>query len=120
MTNEEGEVARHRLQERRNRVLARAGARKERIGDELDSREIEDNENARELEDEVEAAELTRIEARSLAAIDAAMHRIDAGTYGRCAVCGRAIEAERLAAVPETTLCLEHAVAADRDGVPPA
>jgi DnaK suppressor protein len=120
MTNEEGEVARHRLQERRNRVLARAGARKERIGDELDSREIEDNENARELEDEVEAAELTRLEARSIAAIDAAMHRIDAGTYGRCVVCSRAIEPERLAAVPETTLCLEHAVAADRDGAPPA
>jgi DnaK suppressor protein len=116
MTNDEAEAARRRLQDRRNRVLSRAGARRERIGDELDSREIEDNENARELEDEVEAAELTRLEGRILAAIDAALQRIDAGTYGRCSVDGRAIEPERLAAVPETTLCLEHAAAAERDG----
>lgn len=38
--------------------------------------------------------------------IDAALARIDAGTYGICAVCGEPIPEERLAAVPYATLCL--------------
>lgn len=39
--------------------------------------------------------------------IDDALTRIDAGTYGTCAVCGKTIPAERLAAVPYATLCVE-------------
>jgi RNA polymerase-binding transcription factor DksA len=115
MTKDELDSARLRLLERRSRVLARVHTRRAAIGDELDSREIEDNENARELEDEVEAAQLTGIEERTLAAIDVALRRIDNGSYGRCAVDGGPIEPERLAAVPEATLCIEHAVGAERE-----
>lgn len=39
--------------------------------------------------------------------IDEALQRIDAGTYGRCTVCGEVIPEERLAAVPYATLCLD-------------
>lgn len=39
--------------------------------------------------------------------IDDALRSIDAGTYGICTVCGRAIDEERLAAVPYATLCIE-------------
>ena len=42
-----------------------------------------------------------------MAEIDEALARIDAGTYGTCAVCGRVIPEERLAAVPYATLCLD-------------
>lgn len=38
----------------------------------------------------------------------AALGRIDAGTYGRCAVCGREIDDERLEARPVTERCREH------------
>ena len=38
--------------------------------------------------------------------IDAALERIDAGTYGTCVRCGNAILEERLAAVPYAVLCL--------------
>ena len=38
--------------------------------------------------------------------LDAALARVDAGTYGRCEVCGRAIGAERLAALPSTATCV--------------
>lgn len=38
-----------------------------------------------------------------------AMERIDAGTYGRCAVCHRQIDDERLEARPEAATCREHA-----------
>jgi RNA polymerase-binding protein DksA len=44
-----------------------------------------------------------------LAEIDAALRRIDDGTYGTCRVCGRPIGEERLEAVPWTTLCIDDA-----------
>jgi RNA polymerase-binding transcription factor DksA len=46
-------------------------------------------------------------EARVLDAIDAALGRIDEGTYGRCERCGGPIEPERLEALPWATLCIE-------------
>jgi DnaK suppressor protein len=46
-------------------------------------------------------------ETRVLAAIDAALTRIAAGTYGRCERCGQEIEEERLEALPYATLCIE-------------
>jgi DnaK suppressor protein len=43
---------------------------------------------------------------RLLQAIDAALVRIDAGTYGICVNCGRPIAPERLEAMPWATLCI--------------
>ena len=42
-----------------------------------------------------------------LAAIDAALSRIDDGTFGTCARCGKPIAEERLEAMPYATLCIE-------------
>jgi RNA polymerase-binding protein DksA len=42
-----------------------------------------------------------------LASIDSALARIEAGTYGSCANCGREISPERLEAIPWSTLCLD-------------
>jgi RNA polymerase-binding transcription factor DksA len=39
----------------------------------------------------------------------AALARIESGTYGTCSVCGKPIPAERLEAVPWTTLCIDDA-----------
>lgn len=41
--------------------------------------------------------------------VQAALGRIDDGSFGRCEACGQAIEAERLDALPYTTLCLTDA-----------
>jgi RNA polymerase-binding transcription factor DksA len=38
----------------------------------------------------------------------AALARIAAGTYGKCSVCGKSIESERLAADPAATTCKAH------------
>jgi DnaK suppressor protein len=42
-----------------------------------------------------------------LVEIEAALARIDDGTYGICIACGRAIDLERLEAVPYATLCID-------------
>jgi DnaK suppressor protein len=40
-------------------------------------------------------------------AVRAALGRIEAGTFGTCEKCGRAISAERLRAAPYAALCVE-------------
>jgi RNA polymerase-binding protein DksA len=42
-----------------------------------------------------------------LAAIDAALQRIQDGTYGKCVNCGKEIGEERLKALPWATLCID-------------
>ena len=44
---------------------------------------------------------------RLLAAIDTALARIEAGTYGTCVNCGAQIPPERLEAMPWSTLCID-------------
>jgi DnaK suppressor protein len=41
-----------------------------------------------------------------LVQVDAALTRLDEGTYGICARCGREITSERLEALPYATLCI--------------
>jgi RNA polymerase-binding transcription factor DksA/uncharacterized protein (DUF302 family) len=53
---------------------------------------------------DVDRAEVDR-DVTEIAAIDAALERIDAGTYGACVDCGKAIEPARLAAAPEASRC---------------
>lgn len=44
-----------------------------------------------------------------LADIDAALARLDDGSYGRCQTCGGPIGAARLEAIPTARFCIEHA-----------
>lgn len=50
----------------------------------------------------------------TLRAIDEALDRIHAGTYGRCTTCQQAIPAKRLEAIPWTPTCTECQVAAEQ------
>ena len=59
-----------------------------------------------------ERAQLTAVLAAArqrLSEIDAAIARHETGGYGTCARCGAPIGAERLVALPATTLCVECA-----------
>ncbi|HET8527990.1 MAG TPA: TraR/DksA C4-type zinc finger protein [Gaiellaceae bacterium] len=49
-----------------------------------------------------------------LGEIDAALKRIDDGTYGTCVKCGREIQVERLEARPWASLCIDDARDAER------
>jgi RNA polymerase-binding protein DksA len=44
---------------------------------------------------------------RELARIDAALGRVDEGSYGRCTACGDPISIDRLLALPEAELCTD-------------
>lgn len=50
------------------------------------------------------ADEVTRL----LQEVDAALGRMNAGTFGLCATCHEAIEPDRLLADPLTQFCLDH------------
>ncbi len=52
---------------------------------------------------------LTSLAERRLEAIDEALARAEAGTYGTCTVCGTAISPDRLAALPATPVCVNCA-----------
>jgi len=49
-----------------------------------------------------------------LAEINAALQRIEKGTYGTCARCGKEISPERLEAHPWASLCIDDARKAER------
>ncbi|MCB9140192.1 MAG: TraR/DksA C4-type zinc finger protein [Caldilineaceae bacterium] len=50
---------------------------------------------------------LRSVEEQTLEQIDAALERLDAGTYGICSHCGKPINEERMEALPYATLCME-------------
>ena len=52
--------------------------------------------------------------ARLLAAIDAALERVESGAYGRCTRCGREIASARLEAYPWASLCIDCKREAER------
>ena len=54
-------------------------------------------------------------EVHKLRAIDEALARIEAGTYGECEDCGEAISEKRLTNAPWTSLCITHAEERERD-----
>ena len=64
-------------------------------------------------EEATEAADLeTRLEMErrirdQLAAVEHALAKFEAGTYGFCDMCGQPINPERLEALPQASLCLE-------------
>lgn len=47
--------------------------------------------------------------------VNAALARLDAGTYGVCARCGNEIAARRLAALPYVTLCIDCQAIVERE-----
>jgi RNA polymerase-binding protein DksA len=61
------------------------------------------------------AVQLTSAEGRLLAAVNAALERVEAGTYGHCQRCGGEIAAKRLLAMPAATHCIECQEAEERN-----
>lgn len=52
-------------------------------------------------------ARVVAVTKSTLAEVEAALGRIDDGTYGLCTSCGSAVSSERLAAIPAAAHCVE-------------
>lgn len=73
-----------------------------------DPSEMDPNSQADRFEDfEEKSATIVPLEAR-LGEVEAALARIENGTFGKCSVCGGPIEEERLNANPAATTCMAH------------
>lgn len=66
------------------------------------------------FEREKDISILEQIEAE-LADVEYALRRLDDGTYGTCEACGKAIDRDRLEALPATRLCREDQEKAERE-----
>ncbi|CAL8974965.1 RNA polymerase-binding transcription factor DksA [Cellulomonas sp. T2.31MG-18] len=108
--------------EARGRLLALRGAVEARLAGVTTSRsDVVDAARGANVDDEHDpegatiAFERAQLEALAgdarvaLAEVDAALARLDDGTYGICAVGGEPIQAERLAVRPTATTCVQHA-----------
>jgi DnaK suppressor protein len=67
------------------------------------------------LEQAVDVSVLGQISSR-IADVEAALHRLRNGHYGRCEMCGGEIPVERLEARPDARLCKTHQEEAERSG----
>jgi DnaK suppressor protein len=98
---------RERLQARRLALLSRYQGALERADEELATPAHELVDVASEQWDAQMLSEMSDVDARALEAVIGALRRLDAGTYGKCAVCGEPIEPARLSVLPETAECVE-------------
>ncbi len=100
------EQRRTELTKRREYLMARL----ERIEDHLDDAPNPDwEEAAQESENDEVMEDLGLAGQTEIRAIDAALARIEAGTYGECVTCGEPISEDRLDLLPFTPFCKEHA-----------
>ena len=100
------EDRRAQLEARRAELQARLG----RIESELEEPLSEDfAEQAVEREDDEVLEDLGAAGQQEIRAIDAALGRIEDGTYGTCERCGRPISAGRLEARPTARTCIDCA-----------
>lgn len=98
---------RGRLLEERDRIVRRLeGLRDELSGLQEMPRELE--EWAQEEKDRDILIRLEERESAELRRIQAALERIDDGSYGLCQICGRSIPRDRLEELPTAFRCIEH------------
>lgn len=74
----------------------------------MESDSADENEVADTIEEfEENSAILKQLEIQ-LIAVESALGKIEAGTYGKCNVCGKEIPEDRLEANPAALTCIEH------------
>lgn len=71
--------------------------------DETPTKDLEDYSTERQGDEVLES--LGHVELAELKRIDAALARVDSGTYGLCASCDEAISDARLVLLPDTPFC---------------
>jgi DnaK suppressor protein len=100
------EGARKTLLERKERLARLAAGLRSGESQLITEREADRLDRAAGLEQQGILENLHSVESRELAEIDAALRRVEQGTYGRCQACGEHIGPVRLHAVPEARFCI--------------
>ena len=101
-----------RLEQRRThsaRLAASLHAEAAHALEDLDLSDLLDSDNPDGGTNDVDRAHalaLAHLAARTAGAVDDALARLEAGTYGTCDGCGGRIPIARLRAVPETRVCV--------------
>lgn len=98
--------ARRRLEERRLSLVHLAGENADAARELLDTESSHAREGAVERAESAMRARLSERDRHELAEIDAAILRLDRGTYGKCERCDGAVGRHRLQALPEARLCM--------------
>jgi RNA polymerase-binding protein DksA len=107
------ESPRNRLERLRRDAAGRLAGLEAQIADVVDARrdsnvdDEHDPEGATLAFDRAQAAALADAATMQLAEVEAALGRLDAGTYASCARCGRPVGAARLEARPTARLCID-------------
>jgi DnaK suppressor protein len=100
------ETYRQRLLQLQQQVTRRIFGREEAMYAMDADRDIERMDRTQEEVAEVTLTALEEQERREMAEVQAALARIDAGTYGVCEACGEAISPARLEAFPMARRCV--------------
>jgi RNA polymerase-binding transcription factor DksA len=100
-------IARKALMARKQRIAGlAAGLRSGADETQSQGRRADLLDRAADLEGQEVIERLQVAENRELAEIDAALVRLEHGTYGRCERCGESIGSLRLRALPEARFCM--------------
>ena len=95
--------ARGRLMAERHRVTSEMQALQDDLSHSLEDQTDEDGNDSHLADSASETVDREHL----LGCIDAALGRIDAGSYGKCERCAEPISEERLEALPYATKCIE-------------
>lgn len=95
LTADQLQILRSDLEERRRRLLSRDDAIEDYAAESLDS-----GDEAAEAQEKLEEETLDQVESSELAEIEAALHRMEAGSYGVDEETGKPIAYERLLIMP--------------------
>jgi len=100
------EKLRAQLEVRLAELLKRLHSIKQKV---TQSHSVDSSEQAQERENDEVVDAIGNETAQSIRVIQAAIERIDDGTYGICENCGEEIAEGRLEAIPEATRCVNCA-----------
>jgi len=110
MTSAERDALRAQIEKRRADLAVELRGDEEKLADDRADRAIATSEDAgdraaADLQAEVDQAELNR-DLNELHDYDAALERLEAGTYGECIECGESVGLKRLQAYPAAARCI--------------
>jgi DnaK suppressor protein len=113
MKRDEQESYRPRLLELRTRLVQSVKLAEQALREDVvkpgDVSHVHTHPADQDVEGMDEQIAIAHVEEGLLESVEAALERIEAGTFGTCQQCGREIGRERLDAVPYAALCIDDA-----------